>query len=291
MANDTPTNRDIAQVLSRIADLLELQDANPFRVRAYRLGARTAREAAEPLAGMVRRGDGDALRHLPYIGEKQARLIEEYVLTGRAPMLDRLVGEMAPEVIFAKVPGIGPELAQRVARELEIDSLEELEQAAYDGRLARVRGFGPHRIQAVRLSLAGMLNRSAQRRGQELRAAHRGEPPSVSALLKVDAEYRTRAEAGELKRIAPRRFNPSGEAWLPIMHAEFGPWLFTALYSNTARAHELDKTHDWVVIYAERDGEEFQYTVVTETGGPLKGRRVVRGREAESRAYYAQVEV
>ena len=82
--------------------------------------------------------------------------------------------------------------------------------------------------------------------------------------------------------IAPRRFNPSGAAWLPILHTERDPWRFTALYSNTARAHELGRTRDWVVIYFHQDDEvEGQRTVVTETLGPLAGHRVVRGREGE----------
>ncbi len=55
----------------------------------------------------------------------------------------------------------------------------------------------------------------------------------------------------------------------------------TVLFSNTARAHELGKTHDWVVIYYQKDGPEAQCTVVTEFRGPLKGKRVIRGREHE----------
>ncbi|MEZ5738312.1 MAG: hypothetical protein R3E68_01835 [Burkholderiaceae bacterium] len=54
--------------------------------------------------------------------------------------------------------------------------------------------------------------------------------------------YRERAAAGSLRTIAPRRFNPSGESWLPVMHASHGPWHFTALFSNTARAHQLART-------------------------------------------------
>ncbi|HEX6865060.1 MAG TPA: DNA-binding protein, partial [Thermoanaerobaculia bacterium] len=83
------------------------------------------------------------------------------------------------------------------------------------------------------------------------------------------------------------------KAWLPVLHTERGSegsrWRFTALFSNTARAHDLGKTHDWVVIYVY-DGHhrEEQHTVVTETRGPLAGLRVVRGREAECRAFYAQ---
>jgi hypothetical protein len=112
----------------------------------------------------------------------------------------------------------------------------------------------------------------------------------VAILLELDAEYRHRAGAGELQRIAPRRFNPQGEAWLPIMHATRQGWKFTVLFSNTARAHELEKTDDWVVIYYQKtgDGDERQNTVVTETSGPLEGKRVVRGRAAETRQYYQE---
>jgi DNA polymerase (family 10) len=81
--------------------------------------------------------------------------------------------------------------------------------------------------------------------------------------------------------------NPDHEAWLPIYHVEKSGWHFTALFSNTARAHELGTTRDWVVIYHDRDGDEDQCTVVTERGGPLKGRRVVRGRESESARHHA----
>ena len=94
------------------------------------------------------------------------------------------------------------------------------------------------------------------------------------------------AAAGTLRTIAPKRFNPEGAAWLPILHTQRGEWHFTALYSNTARAHELGRTRDWVVIYFYDDHHvEGQHTVVTETRGALAGRRVVRGREAECRAH------
>ena len=71
------------------------------------------------------------------------------------------------------------------------------------------------------------------------------------------------------------------------MHTEAGGWHFTAMYSNTALAHQLQKTSDWVVIYFYDDHhQEGQHTVVTETRGPLIARRVVRGREEECRRHY-----
>ena len=91
--------------------------------------------------------------------------------------------------------------------------------------------------------------------------------------------------------IAPKRFNPRNEAWLPILHTDRNNWHFTVLYSNTARAHELGRTHDWVVVYFYDDHhQEGQHTVVTETRGSLVNKRVIRGREAECRAHYVRPE-
>jgi putative hydrolase len=133
-----------------------------------------------------------------------------------------------------------------------------------------------------------MLSRSAQRRQRERESEGKKSErePGIETLLDVDREYREKADAGSLRKIAPKRFNPDGEAWLPILHTDRGEWAFTALYSNTKRAHDLDKVKDWVVLYFEREGAESQRTVVTETRGELEGKRVVRGRESECTDYY-----
>jgi hypothetical protein len=93
-------------------------------------------------------------------------------------------------------------------------------------------------------------------------------------LLDVDREYREKA-GHRVRMIAPRRFNPRHDAWLPVLETDRGVWHFTALYSNTPRAHSLGRTHDWVVIFFSCDSlAEGQCTVVTETRGPLVGQRV-----------------
>ncbi|MGE0766482.1 MAG: hypothetical protein AB7L90_08460 [Hyphomicrobiaceae bacterium] len=90
------------------------------------------------------------------------------------------------------------------------------------------------------------------------------------------------------EKIAPKRFNPSGEAWLPVLHTSRDAWQFTVLFSNTQRAHELQKINDWVVVYFHADSEsETQCTIVTETRGPLEGKRVVRGREGDCIDHYS----
>ncbi len=294
-------NPEIAAALERVADLLEAQDGQHFRVRAYRGAADTLRRLERPAAEIVRDEGTAGLERLPGIGKSIAALVDEYVHNLRMGLLERLEGQIAPEDLFTTVPGIGEELAERIHRELHVETLEELEVAAHDGRLERVRGLGPRRVRGIRDSLAAILAKSTRRRARRLRwlEAGRGEAappaedevapagdasPPVGLLLDVDAEYRKRAEAGELRTIAPRRFNPRGESWLPVLHSEREGWSFTALYSNTARAHELGRTRDWVVIYWEQDGHEDQCTVVTEHRGPLAGQRVVRGREAECAA-------
>ncbi len=108
----------------------------------------------------------------------------------------------------------------------------------------------------------------------------------LALLLDIDAEYRGKAAGGKLKRIAPRKLNPEGKAWLPILNTERKGYRFTVMFSNTERAHELGKTNDWVVVYYEKGRGENQCTVVTEQRGALKGKRVVRGREQESQEYY-----
>lgn len=276
-------NEDIAAVLEQVGELLRVQSANPYRVAAYGRAAQTIRQLDEPLAAILERQGLAGLEHLPAIGHSIAAAVEELLHTGGLKLLDRLQGLVSPEDLFTTVPGIGEELAHRIHDQLGIETLEELELTAHDGRLATVSGFGERRVRGVRESLGGMLARSSRRRARarELRE-HADEPdaPLVATLLDFDREYRRRACEGSLRRITPRRFNPGGEAWLPVLHDEREGWSLTALYSNTARAHELGRIRDWVVLYYERDGHEGQCTVVTERSGRWRGQRVVRGRES-----------
>ncbi|MEE4146521.1 MAG: helix-hairpin-helix domain-containing protein [Halieaceae bacterium] len=275
-------NSLIAERLNEYADVLEQQQANRFRIAAYRRAARTVAALEEDLGDIYRRGGSKALIELENIGSGIAGAIAELLRTGRWSRLERLRGALDPERIFQSVPGIGPRLAALIHDELDIDTLEELELAAHDGRLRRLPGISEKRERMIRGGLAALLARPRPALQTDQMAG-----PRVDELLDVDREYRDKASRGELATIAPRRFNPERRPWLPVMHSRRGNWLFTALFSNTARAHELHRTDDWVVIYFyDGDHNEGQHTVVTETSGPLRGRRVVRGREAECRDFY-----
>jgi len=278
--NDGVPNQEIAARLRQAADLLEQQGAGRFRVQAYRHAANTVEALPESVATLLEREGIEGLQALPGIGGSLSAAIRELVRTGRWAQLDRLRGETDAEKLFRTIPGVGEKLARALHDELHVDTLEDLEAAAYDGRLARVPGMGPRRVEALR---AALTSRLASLRGRFPRSSPPGAPlvePSVELLLDVDREYRERAAAGRLRLIAPKRFNPTHEAWLPVMHTQRDDWHFTVLFSNTALAHQLGRTNDWVVIYFEDgDHRERQRTVVTETRGPHAGERVVRGRE------------
>jgi Holliday junction resolvasome RuvABC DNA-binding subunit len=278
-ARTAAPNERIAAAFEEIAGLLETQAANPFRVRAYRRAADTLRQTPRPVGTILRLEGPEGLDRLPGVGPALARAIAAWVETGRIPMLERLRGATDSTAVLRSVPAIGPRLAERLQRELGIETLEELELAAHDGRLATLPGIGPKRLAAVRASLQSRLARRRASPGANSR-------PTVEQLLAVDREYREGAAQGRLRRIAPRRLNPTHEAWLPVLHTHDDGWQYSALFSNTARAHELGKTRDWVVIYWENDGDAGQSTLVTAASGPLRGRRVIRGREAECEEYY-----
>jgi hypothetical protein len=277
------TNAAIANRLEEVAVLLAEQQANPFRVRAYRRAAETLRGLDRQVVDILATGGLEALDALPGIGAGLARMIRDVAVHGRLPMLDRLRGEADPVALLASIPGLGPKFADRIHHDLGIDSLEDLEIAAHDGRLAALPGIGAKRLAGIRDSLAQRLTRV-----RTPLALRRTNEPPVAELLHVDAEYRTQAAAGQLRTIAPRRFNPQHRAWLPILHTRRGERHYTALYSNTLRAHRLGRTQDWVVLYVDEDDGDGgrTYTVITAERGALRGRRVVRGRENECALFY-----
>lgn len=285
--NDDPTstvplreNADIASRLQEYAALLEHQGDNTFRVRAYQQAADHIGALPVALRDILAQTGPAGLIAQPRIGRGIAAAIAEMLTTGRWSQLDRLRGDAAPARLFMTIPGIGPALARRLADDEDIETLEELEIALQPGGRP-IPGFGRRRRQLILSQVSDRLER--------IRTARRSvgpvTPPPVSLLLDADRLYRARAAAGQLRLIAPKRFNPEGIAWLPVMHARRDDWHLTLMWSNTARAHELGKTRDWLVVYFRQDGQtEGRCTIVTETRGPLAGQRVVRGREAECEA-------
>lgn len=279
-------NDKVADMLRQAAALLIDQGANPFRANAYRTAANTVAGLAHSVRDIFEKEGKAGLDALPGIGEGIASAIAEMLITGRWTQLERLRGTIDPVATLRTIPNIGPKLAKQIHDTLHVDTLEALEAACREGRVAAVPRIGSRRAAAISAAVTSVLDqRRISRRGRTV-PTRAGKVP-VELLLDVDREYREKAGAGTLPTIAPKRFNPDGKSWLPILHTSRGVWHFTALYSNTALAHELYKTHDWVVIYAYNDRHtEQQCTVVTETRRHLYGQRMVRGRESQCAAYY-----
>jgi DNA polymerase (family 10) len=148
------TNADIATVFDHVADLIEYQGGNVFRVRAYRNAARTIGSMVESLATV--RGDTDrSLTDIEGIGSDLAGKIETLLDTGRLPLLDELQKKI-PAVVFElmRVPGLGPKKVKALVDELGIDSLDALEQACHEGRVREVKGFGAKTEAAILENIA-----------------------------------------------------------------------------------------------------------------------------------------
>jgi DNA polymerase (family 10) len=260
MAEPTPSNEEIAQVLEDIAQLLEVQDANIHRVRAYREGASSLRDFEGELASLARQDGREALKQIPGIGDSLAGLIREYVDTGRSGLLSRLRGEVSPEDLFVEVPGVGEKLAERISDELEIETLEALEQAAHDGRLGEVEGFGPKRLHSVRVGLSGMLSRAAQRRARrketvgDIDILATGE--HGAEIIRAFAEYEDVAEVqseGETRSTV--RLRPGLQVDLRVVHAEsYGAAL---MYFTGSKEHNIALRN----LALERDRKINEYGV------------------------------
>jgi DNA polymerase (family 10) len=148
-------NADIARQLDEVADLLEISEANPFKVRAYRNAARTVRDHPEPLAELVRAGGFD-LTELPSIGEGIAEEIEALVATGEMPQRQKLMKKLPPGLLdLLRIPGLGPKRVKLLHEKLKVKSLADLAKAIEGGKLAKLAGggFGPKMVEKIRAGL------------------------------------------------------------------------------------------------------------------------------------------
>jgi DNA polymerase (family 10) len=147
-------NKDIAAAFDSIADILEFQDANPFRVRAYRNASRTIGDLTEPVAQIV--GDTERqLTDLPGIGKDLAEKITELVTTGQLPYLIELQSQIPSSVLaLLRVPGMGPKKAAVLFKELGIETLDQLRAACQEQKVRDLKGFGAKTEEAILKGLA-----------------------------------------------------------------------------------------------------------------------------------------
>ncbi len=200
-------NPEIARTLEEVADILEIQNANPFRIRAYRNAVRTVETVTVPLRRWVE--EGRQLTDLPGIGKEMASHIQEMVETGTLGFRDELLAEVPRSLIeLMRLPGLGPKKARRVWDELKIGSVDELEAAAKEGRIASLPGFGAKSQEKIlagiaeyRLHGSRYLLNEAERSVEPLLAWLRAIPEL--ARLEVAGSYRRRCETvGDIDLLA-----------------------------------------------------------------------------------------
>lgn len=147
-------NVEVARLFEELADLLELEGANPFRVRAYRNAARTLEALTVDVAAIVERAP-DELQQLGGIGKDLADKIVVIVRTGELPPLEELKAKIPPGVVqMLRIPGLGPKKVAALFKELGLDTLEALKQAAEQGHIAELKGFGQKTEQSILEGLA-----------------------------------------------------------------------------------------------------------------------------------------
>ncbi len=189
-------NIDVAEIFDRIANLLEIRDANPYRVRAYRNAARTVSSMARSVADMV--ADDDDLTELEGVGEELAGKIEEIVATGSLAQLSTLEKQMPGDVDqLLRIDGLGPKRVARLHEALGIENVEQLKQAAEAHRIRDVPGFG-EKTEKTLLEGARRVGRTDAARTLLITAGRRADP--LLAYLKESAGVERIDVAGSYRR-------------------------------------------------------------------------------------------
>lgn len=200
-------NVEIAQLFREVADLLEIQEANPFRVRAYRNALRTIEAHAVPMRKLVEQGAD--LTELPSIGKGMSENIHEIVETGRLAVLDGLADEIPEGLIdLMRLPGLGPKKARKLWHELGVESIEDLESVAKEGRVAELAGFGKKTQERILQGIENFRTNTSRFRLGEVDELlpplleHLNATPGIRRL-EVAGSYRRRKETvGDIDLLA-----------------------------------------------------------------------------------------
>src|SRR5207253_43714 len=189
-------NPDIARLFDEVADLLEIQDANPFRVRAYRNAARTIRDFPEPIAELARSGAKD-LTEIPGIGDDLAEKITAIVTTGELPLRKQLAAKLPAGLLdLLRIPGLGPKRVKLLYKKLKVKSASDLSKALDQGKIQKLKGFGPKIEEKMR---AGLGQAQLTERRMLLNEAET-QATALVAYLQAGGGVRQIAVAGSYRR-------------------------------------------------------------------------------------------
>jgi len=201
-------NAAIAALFDELADLLELQGANPFRVRAYRNASRTIGDLSESIVELVNAPEGD-LTQLAGIGKDLAAKIETVVTTGKLPQLEELRTQFSPDMVrMLRIPGLGPKKVAVLIDELELKTLADLQAAAEQGRIAPLKGFGKKTEQTIleglkQIEQAGQrVLLSTAKAAADRIVADLAKVPGVSQITAAGSCRRRKETCGDLDILA-----------------------------------------------------------------------------------------
>jgi DNA polymerase (family 10) len=203
-------NADIAAIFEEIADLLEIQNENPFRIRAYRNAARQVEGMGAALTDMVAKGED--LTELPGIGDDLAAKIQEIVETGHCQALEKLRKQVAPSVTeLLKIPGLGPKRVRTLYDQLKVKTVNQLAKLAKAGRVRELAGFGAKTEQTILEALAAHVTQ--QKRFKLAIAAQYAEPmrkflekvPGVQQVVLAGSYRRCKETVGDLDILVTAR--------------------------------------------------------------------------------------
>jgi len=201
------TNAEIARALAELADLLEIQGANPFRIRAYRNAIRTIQGLTRPLSAIV--DAGEALTDLPGVGKDMASHIGELLETGRLSLMDEVTAEVPRELArLTNLDGVGPKKARKLWKELDVVTLEDLEAATKAGRVAGLEGFGEKSAQKILRSIEALRRHQGRTRRLDAASAiaplleHLAAAPGVEELEVAGSFRRGSDTVGDMDILA-----------------------------------------------------------------------------------------
>ena len=210
-------NADIAADFDELADLLEIEGANPFRIRAYRNAARTLRDLPTDVAAML--DQGEDLTELPGIGKDLAAKIKEIVETGTAAMLEehrKTVPATLTELL--KIPGIGPKRVKALYHHLGIRTLDQLQKAVEEGRVKGLKGFGEKSERYIRIHLKARTGEEKRfklaiaTQYAEALIAYLQASPGVKQVVAAGSYRRAKETIGDRIRRRRRELLRSGSA-------------------------------------------------------------------------------
>ena len=277
-------NREIAALLEKVADLLEFQKANPFRVRAYRNAARRVKDQPNSLEAMMESGEN--LTSLDGIGKDLADKIETLIATGEFPLLDELLAQI-PEGVLAllRIPGLGPKKASAIYNELGIESLDALRKACEAKQVRSLKGFAAKTEATI---LAGID--LAERAGERIYWAaadeiiqqllhHMQASPAVRQIEPAGSYRRGQETVGDLDLLVDAEGPEAAEAVMDHF-SQFPDIAETILRGSTKMSVRLASSLqvDLRVVPAESFGAALQYfTGSKEHNVELRGRAKERG--------------